>query len=100
MREPHPFDIDVTLVGRYVRSRKGIRVHHVRAIDRADLRYHEGLWVSSPARALLEIAAGLPIIPLYDALGEGIAHRRLGPRDVEEVLERHPHARGAAGSRP
>jgi hypothetical protein len=96
MKEPHPHDIDVTVVGRWVRSRKGIRVHHARAIERAELRHHQGLWVSSPARALLEIAAGLPIITLREALGEGIEHRRLGPNDIDEVLERHPHARGAA----
>jgi very-short-patch-repair endonuclease len=96
MRKPHPYDIDVTLVGRYVRSRKGLRAHHVDAVDRAELRHHQGLWLSSPARALLEIAAGLPIIALRQALGEGIEHRRLGPSDIDEVLERHPHARGAA----
>jgi very-short-patch-repair endonuclease len=96
LREPHPYDMDVTIAGRFVRSRKGIRTHRVDNIHRSELRRHQGLWVSSPARALLEIAARLPLSPLGDALGEGIAHRRLAPRDIEELIEHHPHARGVA----
>jgi very-short-patch-repair endonuclease len=96
LRKPHPYDIDVTVVGRWVRSRKGMRVHHIRALDRRELRREKGLRVSSPARALLEIAATLGTSDLRDAVGDGIAERSFKPRDIEEVVERHPHARGAA----
>ncbi len=96
LRKPHPYDIDVTVVGRWVKSRKGMRVHHIRALDRRELRREQGLWVSSPARALLEIAATLGTSDLRDAVGDGIAERNFKPRDIEDVLERHPRARGAA----
>ena len=95
LRKPHPYDINVTAVGRWVRSRKGMCTHHVRAIDPRDVRRHQGLRVSSPARALLEIAAKLPAPELTDAVGDGIAHRCLKRRDIEDVLGRYPHARGA-----
>jgi very-short-patch-repair endonuclease len=46
--------IDVTVVGRRVR-RSGIRVHRVDAVHRHDVSRLRGIWVSSPARALLEV---------------------------------------------
>ena len=95
LRKPHPYQIDVTVAGRWVRSRKGLRVHHVREIDKRDVGRHERLVVSSPARALLEIAATLTIGDLRDALGNGIERRVIKPRDIEGILARNPHRRGS-----
>lgn len=96
LRSAHPWDVEVSVVGRYCSSRKGIRVHRIREIDRRELRRHDGLWVTSPARALLEIAATLPRDALADALGEGLAHRLLDRREIEAVLGRNRPCRGAA----
>jgi very-short-patch-repair endonuclease len=96
LRQNHPHDIDVTVVDRYVRSRKGIRVHHTCAVDKRDVRRHEGLWVSSPARALLEIAATLNQTDLRDAVGNGIESRRIKPGDLEDILARNEGRRGSA----
>jgi hypothetical protein len=96
LRTPHPYDVDVSVVARRVNSRKGIRVHQIRAIDERDVRRHERLLVSSPARALLEIAATLPRGDLREALGNSIERRLIRPRDIEDILERHPGRRGSA----
>lgn len=96
MRKAHPFEVDVSVVGRSCASRKGIRVHRIREIDRREVRRREGLWVSSPARALLEIAATLALGELADAIDDGLAARVLKRGEVEDVLERNRPCRGAA----
>ena len=90
-----PATVDVTIVGRVCGLRKGIRVHRIRAIEDRDVRHHEGLWVSSPARAVLEVAAVAPG-ELVDLMDEGLARRLLNRRDLEAVLARNRPCRGAA----
>ena len=53
-------------------------------------------WVSSPARAVLEIAATASGKELADAIDEGLAGRRFTPRELEDVLARNRPCRGAA----
>ena len=96
LRKSPPAEVEVSVVGRCVASRKGLRVHRIRAIDRKDLRHHEGLWVSSPARALLEIAATRPVSAVADAVTEGIAARVVSKREIEAMLKRNRGRRGAA----
>jgi hypothetical protein len=60
VRKTPPALIEVSVVGRDIRSRDGLRIHRIQAIDRREVRRHEGLWVSSPARAVLEVAAVAP----------------------------------------
>lgn len=95
LRKVPPAQVDVTVVGRCCKSRAGLRVHRVRAVDRRELCRHEGLWVSSPARVCLEIAATSPA-DLPDVIDEGLANRLLKRRDIEAVLSRHRGRRGAA----
>jgi very-short-patch-repair endonuclease len=90
---PHPRGpCDVTVVGRRVR-RTGIRVHCVATMHRDDIRRMRGLWVSSPAKALLEVAAELPDEALAAAVEQAQVKRLVCKRDLEEVLAR-------AGRRP
>jgi len=96
LRKAAPVDVDVSLVGRYRRSSDGIRVHRIGAIDRRDVRFHEGIWMSSPARAVLEIAAIGTAQELAAAIDEGLAHRLFTPRELKEVLARNRPCRGAA----
>ncbi len=85
----------MSVVGRSCASRKGIRVHRIREIDRRELRRREGLWLSSPARALLEIAAALSPGELANAIDDGLAAGVLKRGEVEDVLERNRRCRGA-----
>ena len=91
-----PTDVEVSVVGRYRRCSKGIRVHRIQAIDRSEVRHHEGLWMSSPARAVLEIAASGSAKELATAIDEGLAHRMFTPRELQDVLARNRPCRGAA----
>jgi very-short-patch-repair endonuclease len=94
LRKAHPIEVEVTVVGRDRRP-KGIRVHRVREVDRRELRHPEGLWVSSPARAVLEIAATLSPDEVAKAIDAGLGSDVLKRGEVEKVLERHRPCRGS-----
>ena len=85
LRKTAPEEVELTVVGRSVGSREEMRVHRMQAVDHRDLRHHEGLWVSSPARAVLEIAAVAPE-ELVDVIDEGLASRRLDRREMDAAL--------------
>jgi len=95
LRETPPAEVEVSVVGRCCGSRNGMRVHRVREIDRREVRRHEGLWLSSPARVCLEVAATSPseVPELIDA---GLGNRCLKKRDLEALVSRHRGRRGVA----
>jgi very-short-patch-repair endonuclease len=96
MRKTAPALVEVSVVGRGSRSRDGIRVHRIRALDKRELRREQGLWVSSPARAVLEIAAVGTSDELIDVIDQGLALRRFTPGDLKLALANHRGRRGAA----
>ena len=95
MRKSAPAPVEVSVVGRPCHSRDGILVHRIKAIDGRDLVRKDGLWVSTPARAVLEVAAVAPD-ELVDVVEEGLAGRRVDSRQLEAVLARNRPCRGAA----
>ncbi len=95
LRRSAPPTVEVSVCGRGCRSREGLRVHRIRAVDRRELRRKHGLWVSSPARTVLELAAVATADDLADALDEALARRLLTPRDIDAVLARNRPCRGA-----
>ena len=76
LRKVPPAQVEVSVVGRCSASRKEIRVHRIKAIGRGETRRHEGLWISSPARAVLEVAATASVDELVDIVNEGQGLRR------------------------
>jgi very-short-patch-repair endonuclease len=95
MRKVAPREVEVSVVRRHCKSREGLRVHRIGAIDRTELRQHEGLWVSSPARAVLEVAAVGTRDELIEVIDQGLALRRFTADELKAVLERHRGRRGA-----
>jgi len=95
LRKWLPAEVEVSVVGRYRASSKGMRVHRIHEIDRQEVRHHEGLWVSSPERAVLEIAATLPAPDVAAAIDDGLAGKVLNRRKLDDVLARHRGRRGA-----
>ena len=95
MRKQAPELVEVSVVRRHCKSREGLRVHRVKGVDRRELREHEGLWVSSPARAVLEVAAVGTKDELIDVIDQGLALRRFTAGELKAVLERHRGRRGA-----
>ena len=80
---------------RWRRSRREVRVHRIRAAGRREVRQHEGLWVGSPARAVLEVAAVGTKDELIAVIDQGLALRRFTAGELKAVLERHRGRRGA-----
>lgn len=91
-----PSEVEVSVVARRCASRNGIWVHQIKQIARPHLKRREGLWVSSPARAVLEIAATAPAKELAHAIDEGLARRHFTPRALEAMLASNRPCRGAA----
>ena len=71
-------------------------MHEIKKIDGREGRHEQGLWVSSPARAVLEIAATGSAKDLTRAIDAGLADRRFTPRELDEVLARNRPCRGSA----
>jgi very-short-patch-repair endonuclease len=95
MRTTAPAAVEVSVVRRYCASRDGITVHRIKAIDQREIRNRDGLWVSSPERAVLEIAAVAPA-ELSRVIEDGLAARTINRRELEAVLARNRPCRGAA----
>ncbi len=69
--------------------RRGIKAHRC-AITRREVRRHQGIPVTSPARALLDIAPDLPDKQLIRAINDAIIAGCLRPRELEGTrLEPH-----------
>lgn len=94
LRTPRRGDVDVTVVGRDVRSRPGIRVHQVREIWEDDIAERDGIPVTSPARTMLDLASVLSEHHLKRALAKAEVEGRLTHAQLRRQLERHPRARG------
>lgn len=89
-------EVEVSVVGRCCKSRAGLRVHRIQSIDPSERQRHDGLWISSPARTVLEVAATACADQLADVVNEAHGRRLFTPRDLEAVLRRHHGRRGVA----
>jgi hypothetical protein len=94
--------VDVTVPGRNVRSRPGIRVHRVAGFDPNCIDEEAGIPVTSPAFTLLDLAVVLPPDRLLRAVNQGLVQnlttesqllslvarrsRRAGTQRLREVL--------------
>jgi very-short-patch-repair endonuclease len=95
LRKVHPQEVEVSVVGRRCDRHKGIHVHQIQEIDRREIRHHEGLWISTPERAILEIAGTSPALEVAAAIDDGLANNVLNRRKLQDVLARHRGERGA-----
>jgi predicted transcriptional regulator of viral defense system len=74
----------------------GVRVHRSRSLVRRDVRWRDGIPVTSPARTLLDLAAVLPERALRRAARQAQAMRLVSVRELREIAERCMGHRGAA----
>jgi very-short-patch-repair endonuclease len=88
--------IDVTVIGRRVRSRPGIRVHHVATIHPRDTDNLDGIPITSPARVLLEIAPDLKDRELERALDEAMGCKLVTRAAVTAMLRANPRRPGSS----
>ncbi len=86
--------VEVTVVGRNCRSRDGLVVHRVEQLDRRDRATKSGILVTSPARTLVDFAAGASPGEIDRALAEAYALGLLTERKLLAAIDRAP---GRAG---
>jgi Transcriptional regulator, AbiEi antitoxin/REase_MTES_1575 len=79
--------IDVT-VPRRVRQRRGIWVHHVRALPPTDITHRSGIPTTTPARTLLDLADLLPHRALERAVHEAEVQRIVDHPLLRAQIER------------
>jgi len=89
-------EVELTLVGRDTSSRPGIRIYCVRSLHRADRRRRSGMWVTSPARTLLDLGSLLSERAFEQAVAEARARRLVSMSELHAVLARAPRRHGAA----
>jgi very-short-patch-repair endonuclease len=86
--------IDVTVVGRRVRL-NGVRTHTAAALAPEDRRALRGVALTSPARALLEVAAELTSRELADAVEQAQIRRLVSKAEIAGAIARAPRRPGA-----
>jgi len=88
-----PDEVQVTLVGRRCRPKQGVRVKSVKQLDRCDVRRRHGIWLTSPARTIIDLAADATDFELERLVAEARVKRVLREGELEAALAR-------AGGRP
>ena len=94
-----PDAVTVTLVGRQVRSRDGIRVHHARRLAPPDIARVHGIPVTGPGRTLLDLATCLGRRDLSRAVEQAEVLKLVHGGWLDPLLSRHPRHRGGAALR-
>jgi very-short-patch-repair endonuclease len=89
-------EAEVTVIGRRCRSRPGVRVHRVGALDARDQRLHRGIPVASPARALLDYAAEAGADEFERALAQARVRNLVTDRELRAAIDRAPYRPGVA----
>ena len=84
------------MVDRGCRSRDGLRVHRVDALDTADRAHKRGIPVVSPARAIVDYAATADAAELEHAVTEAYANTLTDERRILAAIERTPNHAGVA----
>ncbi len=80
--------IEVTLIGRNVRQRPGLRVYRVAELDVRDVRIRDGIPVTSPARTLIDLAARARDDELHAAISEARVLRLITDPELDQALDR------------
>jgi hypothetical protein len=89
----------IEVIVKTARRRPGIRTHRA-TLTRRDVRRHNGIRVTSPARTLLDIAPRLTEKALRRAVSDLRIARHLRLADLADLLTRCPNTHGAALLKP
>lgn len=93
---PSSDGVSVTVVVAGAHSRPGLLVHRAQALDQRDLRAREGLPLTAPARAVVDLACEEPEAELEEAVAV-VRQRGLASDDeIRAAINRAPGRRGAA----
>ncbi|HET9721079.1 MAG TPA: type IV toxin-antitoxin system AbiEi family antitoxin domain-containing protein [Solirubrobacteraceae bacterium] len=93
---PENGPVHVVLAGRSFRPRPEIVVRRVAHLPRSDVRWRQGVPVTSPARTLLDLAGTMSGLDLEAALATAFRRNLARRAQLYEVMTRNPRARGIA----
>ncbi len=99
LMENPPSEIHVATPGRHCRSRNGIRLHRVKALDPRDVRVKDGIPLTAPARALIDLAAETGYDVLERMLAGARVKKLVSDRELKRALERAGHRAGTGRMR-
>lgn len=86
--------VEVSVAGRNVRQKPGLRIYRVGSLDRRDVRRVGDIPTTSPARTLLDLASILPAHAVEHALADACARGLVTHRDLGQLLGRSRGRRG------
>ncbi len=87
-----PSFVVITLIGRKVERQSQLRQHRVRALDIRDVRMHRGFPVTSPARTLIDCAAG--DLAVDRLLNEARVLKLVRDPEIHAAMDRCPGRKG------
>jgi very-short-patch-repair endonuclease len=91
---PKASPIHVLLVGRSSKPRPGIAIHRARVVAKQDIRWRNGIPLTSPALTILRLAATMDEFELETALSAGFRKNLVRRSQLDDVMARNPRARG------
>jgi very-short-patch-repair endonuclease/predicted transcriptional regulator of viral defense system len=98
--QPHEANnVEVTVIGRKPRPRRGIRVHYLSAIQPDEIGTLDGIPITSPGRTILDLASRLSLEDLERLIAEAHAQRVVAESQLRTLLSRHHGARGSRNLR-
>lgn len=97
--DDQPKLVDLTVVGRRCRAKMGLRIHGVARLDQRDIRRREGLWLTAPARTVVDLAARVTMHELERLVAELRIRRLIRDGELEAALERTGSPAGSARMR-
>jgi very-short-patch-repair endonuclease len=86
--------VEVTVVGRKVGRRPGIRAHRTAALDPRDRRNRGPLPLTAPARTIVDLAASLPRAELEQAIAQARRQRLASESEIRAAIRRAGRRRG------
>lgn len=85
---------EVTLVARGRLSLPGVKIHRVAGIHPRDVRRRSDLPVTSPARTVVDLAAGLTAIELENVVAACMRRGLATAKEIRAAMDRAPHSAG------
>lgn len=97
--EEPPEQVEITLVGRRCRPKEGVKIRTVKRFDRCDARRRQGIWLTSPARTIIDLAADATDAEFERVVAEARVKRVLRDGELEAALARAGRRPGTARAR-
>lgn len=86
--------VQLTVIGRHVGPRPGLRLHRVAGLDLRDVRIRDGLPITSPARTLIDLASEADEAELLRALAEARVAGIVNDAGLTAAMARCPQRSG------